>query len=108
VNHRDHTRICVIDAEEASRIRSGVAWQKLRDALRHQRPLCALCNRWTEHIHHIVPLVEAPELAYTPSNLAPLCRLCHGRVEAMTTAGRRAEVAALLKGKEFRAVIGIG
>jgi 5-methylcytosine-specific restriction endonuclease McrA len=37
--------------------------------------------------HHIVPLIERPDLAYDLGNLAPLCTACHARVERMERAG---------------------
>jgi 5-methylcytosine-specific restriction endonuclease McrA len=104
----DVSRMAKPETAQAKHIRSGRQWATLSANMRAQNPLCALCGGLTDHIHHIVPLVEAPELAYAASNLAPLCRNCHARVEVMTTAGRREEVAVMLKGRECRVSLGIG
>ena len=53
--------------------------------IRSEHHECVMCKR--EHrlvratlVHHIVPLKEAPELAYTWDNLMPLCHDCHERI----------------------------
>jgi len=104
----DVSRMARPETAQAARIRSSGQWKQVSATLRAQNPLCAVCGGLAEHMHHIVPLIEAPELAYAPANLAPLCRGCHARVEAMTTAGRREEVAVMLKGRECRVSLGIG
>ena len=79
---------------EATRIRNGATWQRCRDIYKAQHPFC--CDPFnihgeagapTEHVHHIIPLHREPSLAYTESNLAPLCRACHDRAEAMERRG---------------------
>lgn len=79
---------------QAQRIRSGHLWQTVRRNFRIANPVC--CDPFKEHIHgpegtsdihHVIPLIERPDLAYTDSNLRPLCRPCHNRVEAMERRG---------------------
>ena len=63
---------------EASDIRSSRRWQKLRDMYRREHPMCQFCNeRPANDVHHIVPLIEAPNLGYSKSNLLAVCRQCH-------------------------------
>jgi 5-methylcytosine-specific restriction endonuclease McrA len=80
---------------EAARIRSGVAWQKVRKMHRAYEPLC--CDPFSDHphepranqtSHHIIPLVERPDLAYDMKNLAPLCTRCHAKLERMEREGK--------------------
>ena len=49
-----------------------------------QHPLCEDCEAAgrvvaAEMVHHIVPVVEAPELRLLFSNLRSLCIVCHGK-----------------------------
>ncbi len=82
---------------QAQRIRSSVRWQRFRRWFKSRHPLC--CDPFgyhaedgrvepTEHAHHIVPLIERPDLACYESNVAPLCVLCHTKVEAMERRGK--------------------
>lgn len=72
----------------ATRIRNGSRWRKVREAFRSDHPVC--CDPLGLHpegpeptadVHHIVPLIENPDLAYHYSNLAPLCTRCHQAIE---------------------------
>ena len=78
----------------AARIRNSVQWQKVRALHKAQCPLC--CDPFKVHVllprpnqqsHHIMSLIERPDLAYDMTNLAPLCTACHGRVEGMERKG---------------------
>ena len=69
-------------------IRNTTRWRKLSEYMRKRYPFC--CDPFNKHtatladdIHHIVPIAKDPELAFTKSNLAPLCRQCHAEVEAI-------------------------
>lgn len=79
----------------AAKIRSGVNWQKTRALHRALKPFC--CDPLALHpdrpalnrtSHHIIPLVERPDLAYDLGNLAPLCTRCHAAIETMERAGK--------------------
>jgi len=80
----------------AARIRSGTAWQQARRVFIAQHPLC--CDPFTvhqitgprlsQHVHHIAPLIERPELACVESNLAALCTACHSHVESLVRKGK--------------------
>ena len=57
-------------------------WRRLSERFRNDNPLCADCEaagivRAAEHVHHIKPLEERPELRLVWSNLVSLCRECH-------------------------------
>lgn len=60
-------------------------WKHARAAaLRRDGYRCKLCARYgiikqAEVVHHIVPLEDAPELAYRQSNLVSLCKACHNK-----------------------------
>lgn len=78
----------------ALQIRNGKPWRMLSRRLRALHPLC--CDPLGEHrgriepthsIHHVQPLHKHPELAYDIGNLAPVCRVCHDRVEARMRSG---------------------
>ena len=81
---------------EAARIRSGAQWQKVRTIHRNEEPIC--CDplelhpgqpRFSEHSHHIVPLIEDPAKAYDLDNLASLCSACHAEVERRERKGEQ-------------------
>jgi 5-methylcytosine-specific restriction endonuclease McrA len=79
------------EAEAMARtIRSGRRWRELRAAFIARNPLCADPLSWhamlgqrvpAEDVHHVVPLREAPHMAYCWSNLLSLCRVCHEAVD---------------------------
>jgi 5-methylcytosine-specific restriction protein A len=83
---------------EAARIRSGRQWQEVRAIHKARNPLCCdpfnLEGRWKEPTyasHHVVPLIERPDMAYDMTNLAPLCMRCHNRIEAMERDGQETQ-----------------
>src|SRR5688572_89294 len=51
-------------------------WKKLSAAYRARNPFCE-CGALVEDVHHVIPILQAPELAYEWSNLVALCRDCH-------------------------------
>jgi len=89
---------------QAKQVRSSARWRRVRALVLSAAPLCA--DVYGVHaaagrivvatqVDHIVPLIEAPTLAYDASNLQPLCDHCHGRksglerrVERETREGR--------------------
>lgn len=50
-------------------------------------PLCHDCEKAglavaASHVHHIVELTDAPDLALDPTNHRSLCHACHSRLHA--------------------------
>lgn len=73
---------------QAAELRNATAWKKVRRwANERDRGLCRLCFEdgkvETLHLetHHIVPLEEAPGLAFELDNLITLCRRHHEQAE---------------------------
>ena len=61
---------------------STARWARIRSVVLNEDPLCQEClskGRCTvaNVVHHIVDLVERPDLALTRSNLMSLCSSCH-------------------------------
>jgi 5-methylcytosine-specific restriction endonuclease McrA len=77
---------------QAERIRRSTRWRRVRTIVLAAEPLCRDCSIYgvvtlAVDVDHVTPLVELiaggePELAYTRSNLQPLCRPCHNRKTA--------------------------
>lgn len=60
----------------------GSRWNAIRKGAIRQTPFCACCGR-TRHlqVHHIIPFRLTQD--NSPTNLIPLCRACHKRVETV-------------------------
>lgn len=60
----------------------GSRWKTIRKAALRQTPFCACCGR-TRHlqVHHNIPFRLTRD--NSPTNLIPLCRACHKRVESV-------------------------
>lgn len=60
----------------------GSRWKTIRRAALGQTPFCACCGK-TQHlqVHHIIPFRLTRD--NSPTNLIPLCRACHKRVETV-------------------------
>ncbi len=78
----------------AAKFRSGGDWRKLERQHKAAYPLCCdplgVHGNWpfpTDDSHHIEPLYRRIELGLTWANLAPLCKECHTRIEALERAG---------------------
>lgn len=72
----------------------GWDWQQLSLRYRTQHPLCERCykaNRLkpADHVHHRVPINEAPELRMDITNLMSLCEECHRAIHAEERAEQR-------------------
>ncbi len=91
---------------EAARLRRSPTWTKLRAVFLAEHPVC--CDPLGDHparveiateVHHIQPVRTHPHRVYDPTNLAPLCSMCHNRIEQRE---RRGEATAHLftKGPE--------
>ena len=83
------------DRGQARRTRSHRRWHETRTRFAKAYPTCIDPLgihpgriEPTEEIHHIQPAAQRPDLVYDRDNLAPLCRACHHRIEAMHRAGK--------------------
>ena len=69
----------------ARKLRSSNRWRKLRAIKLANDPLCVDCHDRTEaatQVHHVVPIVQRPDLAFVSGNLRSLCTTCHAKREA--------------------------
>ncbi len=62
-------------------------WREIRAATLSAQPLCVECLKFeqtviAEHVDHIQPRSQRPDLAFDPGNLQPLCIVCHGKKTA--------------------------
>lgn len=62
--------------------RNTRAWRKLRDQVVDEEPTCRLrfpgvCTSQSETADHIIPVVEAPDLAMDRDNLRGSCHACN-------------------------------
>jgi 5-methylcytosine-specific restriction endonuclease McrA len=69
---------------EAHAFYNSARWRKLRAAFLRANPLCQDCEKLgrvtlATEVHHVKERRDHPELAYSPENLAGLCKRCHGR-----------------------------
>ncbi len=80
----------------AKRLRSSQRWQDVRRLVLQKHPLCA--DPFGHHaedgevilateVDHVLGLSDRPDLAFTESNLAPLCTACHAKKSGMERAG---------------------
>jgi 5-methylcytosine-specific restriction endonuclease McrA len=74
----------------AHKIRKSRAWERVRRLQLADHPLCAdpfgmhsRCDltETATQVHHIIGLVERPDLWNTQTNLQSLCTACHARIE---------------------------
>lgn len=74
----------------ARAIRASTRWTHVSTRHRKKYPLCA--DPFGHHatdgivvpvddVHHVKPLEEHPELAFTESNLMSVCRACHTKLD---------------------------
>ena len=80
--------------QRAAVIRGSSTWKRIRTSFTACNPVC--CDPFGDHkygpepmqdVHHVLPLATHPNLAFDQSNLRPLCRPCHNRIEAMERLG---------------------
>ena len=57
-------------------------WRTIRDMMLKKEPRCRYCNRLSETVHHIEPVIRRPDLFWTQSNLTVCCRDCHHHLDA--------------------------
>ena len=87
------------------RLRASKEWRKARKAVLADEPLCWLCDQdgrttIASQVHHIQMVERAPSLAFTRTNLAPLCSRCHGMINGMERSGRAGEAIELFEDYE--------
>ena len=91
----DRGRRTTPELAAAKRIRSGRRWQAYRMWLLGLHPLC--CNPMALHgdddteaedVHHVEQLQQRLDLAYEPTNTAPLCTGCHAAVTVQERRGK--------------------
>jgi len=75
----------------ADRLRTSTRWRRLRAAKLARDPLCHDClehgvTTAAQQVHHLVGVVERPDLAFDMENLMSLCTTCHARREAVERA----------------------
>lgn len=69
----------MIDAKPTKRYRASLnEWGQMREWFCLER--CWVCNEPWQELHHIYPRGQGGDDVI--ENLAPLCKRCHGRVEA--------------------------
>lgn len=89
--NRDHIKKYKIELEESDKILKTSEWKRTRNLILDRDKMCILCAKrghiTTEklQVHHIRKRVDAPELAYDPTNLICLCKSCHEEVEEMAS-----------------------
>lgn len=72
---------------EAKSFYNSTAWQRARATKLTTDPLCELCGRLAEHVHHKTPVKASEEKRLEQKNLQSLCQPCHSRIEAKAAAG---------------------
>lgn len=75
-----------------ARIHGSARWQAVRAQVLRDEPVCRACARLglTEpatQVDHIVGVTVAPERAFDPTNLQPLCTACHAWKSALERRG---------------------
>lgn len=70
-----------------AKLRSSERWQKLRELVLCENPLCAICQRPACEAHHIKDAARHEELFFEQSNLIGLCEDCHVKLHAAQKRG---------------------
>lgn len=65
---------------DADRLRDGKAWRHARRMQLTWKPLCEVCGRAAEEVHHRKRLNDGGSLV-DPGNLMSVCRPCHAKLE---------------------------
>jgi hypothetical protein len=76
---------------QACKLRSSRRWQDLSRMFLARFPLCEICSKPAEEIHHIEGASKKPELFFRVDNLAGLCCSCHYKIEAALKRGIKPE-----------------
>ena len=73
---------------ESKRFYDSAAWQAARAAKLTADPLCELCGRFAQHVHHRIRVKQATqEQRLDQRLLVSCCSECHNRLEAEMEAG---------------------
>ena len=69
------------------------AWRQTRRAIIADEPLCRMCAQVgqttaAQVVDHIERVADAPDKAFDPDNLQPLCKSCHDRFKQAQERGR--------------------
>ncbi len=69
------------------RFYQSTLWRDFRRAQLSEHPWCVRCRKRHQvtpagELHHVIPLVEAPDRALDPTNTEGLCKPCHSRETA--------------------------
>lgn len=60
--------------------RNDIRWKSLSKRLRRASPFCEACGTSADlTVDHVIPVADAPELAYAVENCRVMCRPCNGR-----------------------------
>lgn len=67
----------------AVRIRNSARWQHFRTYRLGKDPICQHphCDRPSTDVHHVVKIIDNPDLAFVESNTRCLCALHHSQEE---------------------------
>ena len=65
------------------------AWRRLRREVLSINHKCEACGDLLsrKEVHHMIPRLERPDLAFNKSNLAVLCKSCHSKETYRETLG---------------------
>jgi len=86
------------DRQEAALFYASAPWRRLRRWFLNRNTLCAdpfgtHADAGTivpaEHVDHIKPRRDRPDLAFNPENLQALCHSCHSRKTRQETAEKQ-------------------
>ena len=80
-----HNNVCAKCKPTTAQRGYDWAWQKLRERILDDAPLCEICDSRglavpAVHVHHMVPIAECSARRLDPTNLQPLCEACHVEV----------------------------
>jgi len=91
----EHKRMSDPKLAASKRFRNSRRWQRFRDWFKKKHPIC--CDplglhpnivEQTAHVHHIIGITERMDLALVESNCAPVCIVCHNKLEGLIRAGK--------------------
>jgi len=77
------------DPKEKVKFYKSKYWRDLRKYVLIDNPLCEECKKNgilepSIDCHHIIDIVQMPELALNNDNIKALCRSCHGKITEKT------------------------
>ena len=94
--HNQHRKYMPQAKSRAKEIRATQRWKELSEHKRRINPLCEDpfeihkregVTTIADHAHHIKPVEERPDLAFTFDNLMSVCTRCHALIEEKAKAG---------------------